>query len=58
MCKVIIKLACDANYGILRCFNDMKYQVLEEQLRYRIRSLAKSRLINNEKILNVDIRHK
>ncbi|MGL9732351.1 MAG: ankyrin repeat domain-containing protein [Wolbachia sp.] len=55
MCKAIAELACDANSGVLRCLNDMKHQVLEEQLRDRIRSLAKSRLINNDKILNVNI---
>ncbi|MDG7052684.1 MAG: ankyrin repeat domain-containing protein [Wolbachia endosymbiont of Alcedoecus sp.] len=54
MCEAIAELACDANSGVLRCLDDMKHQVLEEQLRSRIRNLAANR-INNDKILNVNI---
>ncbi|WP_375316110.1 ankyrin repeat domain-containing protein [Wolbachia endosymbiont (group A) of Colletes cunicularius] len=55
ICKAIAELASDANSGILRCLDNMKRHVLEEQLRDRIKSLAIGRLSNNDKILNVSV---
>ncbi|WP_264338380.1 ankyrin repeat domain-containing protein [Wolbachia endosymbiont (group A) of Cheilosia soror] len=55
MHQVITELASIANSGALACLTDMKREVLEEQIRDRIKSLATGRLNNDNAILNVSV---